>query len=252
MKKIIVLMILIISSVYGEPSVYLKKLEILEGKEYQVCRDYAENANNQFIKGDWWSYKFRTFKDDYEKVFDRPKWKKLEVVDKNLTLFKRLIAYQKADSINDYEEYWKNYVNHNQIYFYKAIFDIDSDGEDEILIRIFNDGSHPKANDYAKAFIVFMAVVNEKKESINYKKTQMLMQPFDNYKKFDGSFGPHDDLETDTNVFIYKEKKYLDCFWKRLLEQSSPLIKIVELTQKGQVSKCLLQYHYSGFKNKKK
>jgi len=241
---------------------YLKKLEILEGKEYKVCRDYAENVNNQFVKGAWWSYKFRKFRGKFLESFTRPEWEKLELTEKNLTLFKRILTYENYIDSKKFNQYKTDYLSNNKffgsdedffrksIHFYRTTLDIDNDGENEIVIRVFNDGYKPQSDDYSKTFIVFIVVVDEKGQSVDENKSIKLRQSFGILENSDGSTGPQDDLETDTNIFFNKEKIYLETLWKRALaiKDATPLIKIVEIGEAEQKSTCLFKYHPMGLK----
>ena len=251
MKKIIVLVIVVtLSSLYG----YESKIQILKGSEHQICKDYADNMNLQFAGERGWEfnaiYKFREFKSGYEKKFTRPYWKEIKkgANAANFTLTKRLIGYRwNLYSINENQYENDNYKNFDfariaQWFFYKDFVDIDFDGKKETIARIYSiaPAYPPNKPGYSERFTIYMVVVDEKNQSVDVSKSKILKQSFAS-KNINNP--PYDDVKTDTNLFFYNKKIYIDTFWRKTYPPApsgffEPRLKITEITKDGQKDIC--------------
>ncbi|WP_345979703.1 hypothetical protein [Sulfurimonas sp. HSL3-2] len=241
MKKLVIVLSLIVVYLYGDDV----RVVILQGKEKQICKDYAHNMDEQFVaqeESPEGIMKFREFKGPYTKKFTRPQWEPLSISNGNLTLLKRIAAYENMIDRKDkkFDQYnQKFYIDQSLEYRWFYITDYRNDflGKDQRFMRIFKDGTKPNEAGYSKIFIVFMVVINTRDQSIDIEKTKLLRQAFVNSNFANVKM----DLETDTNLFFYNKKMYMDSFYRGALYGAGrfkPKIKIVEIDKNEQKNVC--------------
>jgi hypothetical protein len=247
MKRI--MMAMLTMHIIGTP--FLKaEIKIINGSKNEICIDYKNNLK---------STKFRNFHKKYASKYFRPKWKKLRLTDKNRTLFKRVYTYKNKMGLSfanyDFNDrytndvFYKKYFNKNTNHYFSTKIDIDFDGNKETLVRYINDGVPLDEDGHSKKFSTYIVVVNEEEQSVNIHKTKILRQFF--RKHYNLYKIPHQDQETDTNIFMLKKRIFIDTYWNRWLIQPhlNPLVQIVELTKNGKKENCLLEIQY--YKGKK-
>lgn len=228
--------------------------QLIYGKDNTVCQKYLSYINQTY------DVQLRALKGKDFKEFSRPKWEKIEKLDfnRNQTLLKRIIAYQAFEYLSKFSKtsynqyrydnippafFWKEYAS-PQVSFYKIHLDMHFDGTSETLIRMVDDDNNPHSTN---VFIDAIYVVNEQKQNVDEKKTLLLRQPFrgikfkDTQSKDDGI--KIDDLRTDTNIFFYRKKIYLDSFWEFYSKNAKIRrpIYIQEVTKSGHKIICKMQ-----------
>jgi len=241
--RIYLTILLTISSLYsGHPDLVIKK-----GQEYEVCRDYANYFNHRQY---FWP-KFRYFDEAMAKKYTRLKWEPISFDKANLTLLKRASTFvtegsgldgqYKRDHISN--EKFVSYFPHNDHpWFYHTKLDIDFDGKKEDLIRVWKDSSPDSS--HSKLFTIAIVVVHENNSTVDEIKSQLTREPFRDETMYERNRTPYHNMRTDSNIFLHKNKIYIDTVWDRMLiaRDLEPLFEIVELTKEGVKKRCLFDF----------